>query len=588
MSKIVEELNELAISKQYEQGDIRNNFRRNDSLLRRKLYSYLPYLFLTNLSSLLLVSVDGLVVGNLVGSSALSSVNVFSPVITAIGVFSGLIAMGISTMISTAMGNNEIDELSYLKKAARTTMIVSAFAIGVIQIPIAYALLSTYNLSPEFKHQVWQYGLGVMISMPFGLISTVGVYEMQILGKAKVLAVLAGVEGGLNLIFDLIFVGAFHMGVAGAGFGTAAANVVRCTITVLYLAKKTDIYKCGDAKLRLKDVKLLITSGISESSYSLMMAVQSYFMIRILLFVFGESAGVINEVCVFCLSLVDVIILSVTGSARPLAGIFTGANDVPAVRMLIRQCVLLLSVLGGLVTLAVFSMTEFFFTIHGVTEIPEHGIMSLRLFTLCFIFRGIDAIFRLYFANQKDNTYSTTATVLGYAALPVLAFIIPFFLPQPFLWTAYLITEFAVLIANLCRYVYWIKKNKEPGISDDQTIYLSVTPEDAIEASREVREYAKEHGYSEKLAYRAALCMEEMVHYAKAVAGTKEVDIQIILKFFADSCVFAMIDDGECIMLNEDDASRELITNYGLIRKIARNVSYQYVLDMNYTVFTFQ
>ena len=178
--------------------------------------------------------------------------------------------------------------------------------------------------------------------------------------------------------------------------------------------------------------------------------------------------------------------------------------------------------------------------------------------------------------------------MLGYAALPVLAFIIPFFLPQPFLWTAYLITEFAVLIANLCRYVYWIKKNKEPGISDYQTIYLSVTPEDAIEASREVREYAKEHGYSEKLAYRAALCMEEMVHYAKAVAGTKEVDIQIILKFFADSCVFAMIDDGECIILNEDDASRELITNYGLIRKIARNVSYQYVLDMNYTVFTFQ
>ena len=588
MFRIVKELNELAISEQYEKGDIRNRFRRNDFLLRRKLFSYLPYLFLTNLSTLLLVSVDGLVVGNLVGSSALSSVNVFSPVITAIGVFSDLIAMGISTMISTAMGNNEIDELSYLKKAARTTMIVSAFVIGVIQIPIAFELLSTYNLSPEFRDQVWQYGLGVMISMPFGLISTVGVYEMQIMGKVKQLAILAGVEGGFNLIFDLLFVGVFQMGVAGAGFGTAAANVVRCTITVLYLAKKTDIYKCGNAKLRLKDVKLLITSGISESIFSLMMAVQSYFMIRILLYAFGESAGVINEVCVFCLSIVDVIILSVTGSARPLAGIFTGAKDIPAVRMLIRQCVVLITVLGGAVTLAVFSMSEFFFSIHGVTNIPAHGVMSLRLFALCFIFRGIDAIFRLYLANQKDNTFSATATVLGYAALPVLAFAITIFLPDPYLWTAYLITELAVLIANVFRYVYWISKDKKIKTPDGHTIHLSVSPQDAVEASREVREYAKEHGYSEKHAYRAALCMEEMVHYAKAVAGSKEVLTQIMLKFTADSCVFAMLDDGECIMLNEDDASKELITNYGLIKKLAKNISYQYILDMNYTVFTFQ
>ena len=233
-------------------------------------------------------------------------------------------------------------------------------------------------------------------------------------------------------------------------------------------------------------------------------------------------------------------------------------------------------------------MTEFFFAIHGVTDIPENGVVSVRLFSLCFIFRGIDAIFRLYLANQKDNKFSATTTVLGYAALPVLAFAITFFLPDPYLWTAYLITELAVLTANLFRYVYWLKKDKKIRTPDSHTIHLSVAPEDAVEASREVREYAKEHGYSEKFAYRAALCMEEMVHYVKAVAGNKEVFTQIMLKFSADSCVFAMIDDGECIMLNEDDASKELITNYSMLKKLAQNISYQYILDMNYTVFTFQ
>ena len=581
------ELNDLIIS-EGEQDGIGKRFRRDDSLLRRKLYSYLPFLFLTNLSSLLLVSVDGIVVGNLVGSSALSSVNVFYPIVTAIGVFSTLIASGVSTILSTAMGNNDVDELSYLKKAAKVTMIVSAFAIAIIQIPVAYGLVYTYDLNPEMKKLVWEYGTGVLIAMPFGLISTVGVYELQILGKAKILAVLAAVEGTCNLVFDLLFVGLLDMGIAGAGFGTAAANAVRCTITVLYLAKKTDIFKCSSVKTRSRDIGNLLESGMPEGAYSLMMTFQSYFMIRILLMVFGESGGVINGVCMFCLNLANVIILSIQGSARPLTGIFTGAKDAVAVRRLIRRCVMLVVALVGSATLIVMLLPKVFYILHGVDAVPEKGIQSLRLFALCFVFRGINAIFRLYLANHKDNRYATAVMVFGYALLPILAFVIQFFAPGPLLWTAYLITELTVLAAYLFRYIFWIRKDMESELPDERTIYLSVAPEEAIEASRDIRAYAKEHGYSERFAYRAALCMEEMVHYAKAAAGNAEVDTQIMVKFFTDNCVFAMIDDGACIMLNEDDASKELITNYGLIKKIAQEVSYQYVLDLNHTVFTFR
>ena len=581
------ELNDLIIS-EGEQDGIDKRFRRDDSLLRRKLYSYLPFLFLTNLSSLLLVSVDGIVVGNLVGSSALSSVNVFYPIVTAIGVFSTLIASGVSTILSTAMGNNDVDELSYLKKAAKVTMIVSAFAIAIIQIPVAYGLVYTYDLNPEMKKLVWEYGTGVLIAMPFGLISTVGVYELQILGKAKILAVLAAVEGTCNLVFDLLFVGLLDMGIAGAGFGTAAANAVRCTITVLYLAKKTDIFKCSSVKTRSRDIGNLLESGMPEGAYSLMMTFQSYFMIRILLMVFGESGGVINGVCMFCLNLANVIILSIQGSARPLTGIFTGAKDAVAVRRLIRRCVMLVVALVGSATLIVMLLPKVFYILHGVDAVPEKGIQSLRLFALCFVFRGINAIFRLYLANHKDNRYATAVMVFGYALLPILAFVIQFFAPGPLLWTAYLITELTVLAAYLFRYIFWIRKDMESELPDERTIYLSVAPEEAIEASRDIRAYAKEHGYSERFAYRAALCMEEMVHYAKSAAGNAEVDTQIMVKFFTDNCVFAMIDDGACIMLNEDDASKELITNYGLIKKIAQEVSYQYVLDLNHTVFTFR
>ena len=49
-----------------------------------------------------------------------------------------------------------------------------------------------------------------------------------------------------------------------------------------------------------------------------------------------------------------------------------------------------------------------------------------------------------------------------------------------------------------------------------------------------------------------------------------------------------MLDDGRCIALDEDRETQELITdNYGLLRKLAKSVKYQYLLNMNYTEFEF-
>lgn len=563
------------------------NYRRNDTLLRRKLLSYLPYLILTNLSSLLLITVDGVVVGNLVGSDAMASVNMFGPITTTIGVFSVLISSGIATSISTIMGVNDITELAYLKKAAKVVMIVSALLVAVIQIPVAAVLINGLHLSAEMKELVWQYGIGVMISLPMGLISTVGVLEMQILGKTKILAALAAIEGVTNLVLDLLFVGVFHMGVAGAGFGTAGANVVRSILTVVYLAKTTDIYKHGNVKLRIEDLKHIVTNGISEATYSLMNAVQSYFMVMIVILAFGEQGGVINGVCLFCYSLVNVIIMSIQGAARPLAGIFSGGKDALGLRMLVRFCTFLVCVMVGTSTLIIELFPDLFFALHGVQEIPEYGILCLRIYACCFIFRGIATIFRLFLSNHNDNNYSAATTIIGYTVLPILAYLIVQFISAPYLWLAHLFTELIILTAGLIRYEYWMKKDLVEEGADVKTIYLSVQPQDAITVSRELRTYAEENGIAKRLAYRAALCMEEMVHFASVGAGQKKINTQIKIKFYPDHCVFVMLDDGENIMLDEYEDTKDLITNYGMIKKTAQDVKYQYILNMNYSVLTF-
>ncbi len=561
-------------------------FRRNDSLVHRKLLSYLPFMIATNLATLLLSTVDGVVVGNLVGSEALSAVSIFMPITFVISIVCTWVASGISTALSTGMGDNRIEDLAPLKKAAGTVTIVSALAVAVLEFPVAAILVRSYHLTPDMQGMVWQYGIGILISMPFGLASTVCVHELMILGKSEILTAFAVTEGCVNLVLDLLFVGVFHMGIAGAGYGTAAANMVRCVLSILYLRRKTEIFQYGNAKLRMKDVVRIFRLGSVDASYSAMMALQGILMLKILLAVFGESGGTINAVCRFSLVFASVAIQSIQGSARPLSGIYNGAREVVGLRMLVRRSFLLVLAIVGSITLLVCLFPKTVFFLNGVLEIPASGLLCLRLFVTHFIFRGFNSIFRLYFAGRGDSRFSSVVTVIGYATLPVFAFLLSH-LYAPLFWLAYLAAESLLFLINAAHYAFCVSTDMQSEVPEEAVLYLTVPPEDAIEASQCVRRYAEVHGYPKRLAYRAALCMEEMIHYAVSANGGRDVRNQLMIKFFPDSCIFTIMDDGRCIMLDEDEETKELITNYSMIRKTASSVKYQYILNLNYTVFCF-
>ena len=131
-----------------------------------------------------------------------------------------------------------------------------------------------------------------------------------------------------------------------------------------------------------------------------------------------------------------------------------------------------------------------------------------------------------------------------------------------------------------------IEKKRENDVED--TIYLSVEPEDAYEAASMVQEYAIDIGQTEKIANRARLCMEEMVAYSVKATRARKVRNQIVFHFSEDEIRFIMLDDGECIPFDNDEKETEyMIDNYKLIKRLSKKMKYQYVLDMNYTLLTF-
>ena len=571
-----------------ENNNIETLFPRKGTLTGRKLREFIPIMILTNMSVFLMSTVDGLVAGNLVSEKALASINIFFPALVILTVISALIESGSATSLATSMGKNDIQAIRHTKAAVRFTMIGGAVFTAIIQFPIIFAVISSYNLSPEVKEMTWQYAIGLMTTMPLGLISSVNSYQLQIIGKMRMLMVLSIVEGVLNVFFDLFYVLVLHLGVVGIGFGTATAAFTRCMITLVYVIKKTDIYRCQGAKARWSDIKDIIYCGSPDAANMLMLAMQNYFMMRIILAGFGDDGGAIKGVCSFAFNIANIAILGLMGSMRPLAGLYAGAEDTKAIQNLLRQCFAVCIILVGSITLIVELFPSLFFRLNGVTDIPEGGLMSIRLFALYFVFKGIDSLFRLYFANRKDSLAATGLTIIGNATLPFFAFILSTLLSAPFLWLGYLMMELLTFLLSLARYLWWLKRDQRVIDPSEKVLYLGVRPEDAIDASRMIRKFADENGCSSKIAYRMALCMEEMVAYVVQSQKHNDINIMIMARFRPDEGIFCMIDDGKCIALDEDMETTELITdNYGLMKKLARSVEYQHILNMNYTILRF-
>lgn len=565
-----------------------DNFRIKGTLTAEKLMEYLPIMIFTNLSTLLLLSVDGIVVGNLVSAEALSSVNILLPAISFIGVISILVTSGSALCLSNSIGKNETENLDHFKHSMLVIMIISAVFASVIQVPLFTILIRSYNLSAEMNRLTWQYAIGTMVATPFGLISSMGTYQLQVVGKMKVLMWLTIIEGVTNLALDLLFIGPLKMGVAGAGFGTAGANLIRCAITVIYLARKTDIYRFNGAKIRSRDVKEIFVNGLPEFSQQAMGAFQDYFFMMVILSMFGETGGVIKGACIFAANITFVFISGVQSSMRSLIGLKSGSKDKAGLDLLMRQGLRIVISLSLLVTLVMEIFPSFTYSIQGVTDIPNGGLLSLRLRAVAFVFTGLCTVFRLYLSNRGDNKVATATVIIGNAALPAFAFLFSRFLPAPWIWLSYATTHFLIALFSFLRYRYWEKKDEKETEEDAHILYLSVDPKDAVEASREIRNYASENGFDEKTAWRVALCMEEMAGYAVESQNKKEVLIQIMVRFTDDGAVFTMMDDGRCIALDKDLEIKELmIDNYTLLKKLCKTYDYQYILGMNFTVFTF-
>lgn len=246
----------------------------NGPLLGKIVRFAIP-LALSGLLQLLFNAADMVVVGRFAGSSALAAVGATGAIINLIvTLFMGL-SIGTNVLVAQYYGagnNKDLDETVHTSILASVTSGVALIAVGVL---LARPALSAMGTPPEVLDQSVLYMRIYFIGVPVMLLYNFGAAILRAVGDTQRPLYFLLLAGVVNVILNLIFVIAFHMGVAGVATATVVSQAISAGLVLWCLMKVHGPYRVELRRLRIKKDKLIamvkigLPAGIQGASFSI-------------------------------------------------------------------------------------------------------------------------------------------------------------------------------------------------------------------------------------------------------------------------------------------------------------------------------
>ena len=261
----------MSISKDFTQGKIP----------KQLLLFTLPFMA-SNALQVLYSTIDMMIVGRYVGTAGLSAVSQSSQIVN----FATMVCLGVSNagqvLVSQAIGSGKKESMNHIIGTLFSILVMMAAVFSTVILCFKSEILHLMHTPTESYKMATQY-LVICIS---GLVFTAG-YNMvsavlRGMGDAKRPLLFIVVASVINLVLDILFIGVFGWGVAGAAWATIIGQAASLAFSVCYLYKHRYAFGFHFQKksfiIDKKYAKMIIGLGAP-------MAVQSGFINLSMLFV---------------------------------------------------------------------------------------------------------------------------------------------------------------------------------------------------------------------------------------------------------------------------------------------------------------
>lgn len=237
----------------------------------RLIWKFAVPMLIGNVFQQLYQVADSVIVGNVLGKSALAAVGATFPIIFAlIALIIGL-GSGFGIVISQYFGAKQIDKVKLTISTMFIALGILSIAMSIIGIALTGPILQLLKLPAELMPQASTYLIIYLTGtiLMFGFNGTSAV--LRGLGDSKTPLIFLIISTMANIGLDLLFVVVFKWGIAGAAWATVLSQTGAFVTAIIYLNRSHTVlnFKFSefefDKKIFMQGVKIGIPTGLQQT-----------------------------------------------------------------------------------------------------------------------------------------------------------------------------------------------------------------------------------------------------------------------------------------------------------------------------------
>lgn len=228
----------------------RENVNLTEGVIWKSLLTFTLPLLLSALLQQLYNTVDLLIVGRFAGKIDMAAIGASGAItVLVVALFMGL-STGASVLVAQHYGAKDRAALSKVVHTNFAIALYGGLVLTIFTVIFTPQFLAWIDTPPEVMGSAVRYMRILFAGLIPVMVYNMGSAVLRSVGDSVRPFNFLAIAAGLNIVLDLIFVGAFKMGAVGAGIATVLAQSVSGILVLLSLLKTTDIYR-----LRMKRIR---------------------------------------------------------------------------------------------------------------------------------------------------------------------------------------------------------------------------------------------------------------------------------------------------------------------------------------------
>lgn len=429
-----------------------------------KFFSLLRFAFPTMVMMVfmsLYTIIDGIFVSRLVGTNALSALNIAYPAISLVIAIGVMFATGGSAIIAKKLGEKKDKEA----RSDFSTLILTGIILGILFLVIgslfSEPIVRLLGATDALTKDAVDYLVMSLYFAPACILQLLFQSFFVTAGKPN-FGLLLTITGGIaNIVLDYVFMGPLKMGVTGAALATGIGQLLPAFFGFLYFL----FVRSGSLYLVKPHFYMTLLTesslnGSSEMVANLSNAIITYLFNIVMLKFLGEPGVAAITIVLYGQFLFNALYMGYSMGVAPVISYNHGRNHLPLLRRIFKICIGFISVSSLIITgLALISspvIVEIFTPRSSETyEIAKNGFF---LFSINYIFAGINIFASSMFtafSNGKVSAIISFVRTFGMIVVNIL--LLPKFIGVNGIWLAIPVAEFLTMFLS-AYYFYKMRK----------------------------------------------------------------------------------------------------------------------------------